>query len=95
MRGRVGTLAVALVQFTLFGKTSYNPDESYCDEDRHKAPAQPHIHPLSLQGGGTSFPFIGKIYQGEDPEYRPLDENLFVTYTACNSSLNRVAGVHH
>ena|SRR5258706_7642371 len=32
--------------------TNYNPNESCCDEDRHKAPTLPFIHPLSLQDGG-------------------------------------------
>ncbi len=30
-----------------------NPDESRCDEDKHKAPTLPLIHSLSLQDGET------------------------------------------
>ena len=32
-----------------------NPDESCCEEDKHKAPTQPRIHPLSLQDGADGF----------------------------------------
>ena len=35
---------------------SRNLGESDGNEDKHKAPALPHIHPLSLQDGGGRFP---------------------------------------
>jgi hypothetical protein len=31
-----------------------NPGETCYDEDKHKAPALPHIHPLSLQDAGDA-----------------------------------------
>ena len=31
--------------------TNYNPNESWCDEDRHKAPSSTPPRPLSLQDG--------------------------------------------
>jgi len=34
---------------------SRNPGESSRNEDKHKAPALPHIRPLSLQDGGGRF----------------------------------------
>jgi len=34
---------------------SRNPNESYGEEDKHKAPTRLHIHPLSLQDGGRRF----------------------------------------
>jgi len=34
---------------------SWNPDESYSNEDKHKAPTLLHIRPLSLQDGGGRF----------------------------------------
>src|SRR5260370_23647257 len=36
----------------------HTPTESPCDEDKHKAPTHPHIHPLSLQDGGGHFPSL-------------------------------------
>jgi len=36
-----------------------NPTEASCDQDKHKAPSLPRIHPLSLQDGSgwcLSFP---------------------------------------
>jgi len=38
---------------------SWNPNESYCDEDKHKAPAHPHIRPLSLQDGAARIAAFG------------------------------------
>jgi len=51
-------LVLVLVRFTSLGKAPRTPNESWCDEDKHKAPTHPHIRPLSLQRwGGRSVPF--------------------------------------
>ena len=47
---------------------SRNPDEACGEQDRHKAPALPLIHPLSLQDCGPQAAFllpdaVGKIHQ--------------------------------
>jgi hypothetical protein len=52
----VGALRLSLWGCDHF--VSRNPNESHCDEDKHKAPTPPHIRPLSLQDGGDPFPFI-------------------------------------
>jgi hypothetical protein len=39
------------------------PDESSGHQDRHQAPALPHIHPLSLPERGRPFPIlVGTVY---------------------------------
>src|SRR5579871_2607913 len=57
--GRAGALCLSFVGW-------YDPFvsgdsmESYCDEDRHKAPALPHIRPLSLQEVGRMYPVFNQ-----------------------------------
>ncbi len=47
------------------------PTKSCCRQDKHKAPAHPHIRPLSLQDGGTSFPdLVVNIHQDGDDLFR-------------------------
>ena len=43
------------------------PIESCCDEDRHKAPTRPLIHPLSLQDEGTDGVQTGSDIAGDSP----------------------------
>jgi len=49
----VGALCLSSWQLVSLGFREANG--SHSDEDKHKAPTQPHIHPLSLQDGGGRF----------------------------------------
>ena len=64
---------LVLFEFMLFGKASRNPNESYCHQDKHKAPTPPHIRPLSLQDGATRIPRFGcQKSSGRRGRLRPL-----------------------
>jgi len=45
-----------------------HPTEAHCDQDKHKAPSLPHIHPLSLQDAGVLLLLdsVVKIHQDGD-----------------------------
>jgi hypothetical protein len=59
-------------------RASRNPDESYGEEDRHKAPTHPHIHPLSLQtGGGVFCDYLIRL-----PKFISMDPNIFFRFIA-------------
>ena len=48
-----GALCLSSFEYDPFA--SRNPDESYVEKDRRKAPTLPHIRPLSLQNGSEGF----------------------------------------
>jgi len=57
-----GGLVLVLVGGTSFGQASKNLHETCCDEDKHKAPTHPVIHPLSLQDArAASGPLIANF----------------------------------
>jgi hypothetical protein len=64
MRGRVGALCLSSSQRDSVGlderqRDLMEPDESSCDEDKHKAPSSTLLHPLSLQDArAASVPMI-------------------------------------
>ena len=57
-----------------------NPEGSYSNEDKHKAPTLLHIRPLSLQDGATRItpwlPSVVKIHQGGESYYYILNNRL-------------------
>jgi len=52
----VGALCLSSVGYD--PRASPTPDESSGQQDKHKAPSHPRIHPLSLQDGDKTFPIL-------------------------------------
>jgi len=59
--GWVDERALCLSSFGYHPSASPNPDESCCNEDKHKAPTLPRIHPLSLHENGAQLSLQIKI----------------------------------
>src|SRR5579859_165723 len=79
-RGKGGVDVGALCLSSCEGDPSalQNPTESYGNEDRHKAPALPHVRPLSLQNRGCIVAIAGLL--GLPLRERHISEQWFRDY---------------